>query len=715
MPLDEYHRKRIAAGTPEPMPKEPAARDGLTHEGQFVVHGHDARRMHFDLRLEMNGALLSFACPKGATLDPEVKHLAVRTEEHPLEYVDFEDTIPAGNYGAGPMIVWDRGAVRWLEMPAEQQIERGKLDFVLYGRKLRGRFSLIPLKDPPHYLLLKKKDAFAVPSAPPLDPRSIFCGLHVAELPELRERWQTLRARAAGSAAVAPRERKAALLPRALGLPKGSDEAALAWDIVPQGAFRALCTRRGNTVQIESDAGELVTDYYPDLAAAIAHGVAQDFAVELLLWRPREPELLEQPAPCQALAVDLLALADLDFRGVALEARRALLDEMFPGPGIVRSMPPFRAPLERLLEGVAADPTLLHGLLGRSTASPTAVFVAPPGAAPLLAPVHGEAPPASLRAPASVRRAPAPPKRTVSLTNRTKPFFPGLSKGDLLDYYANVAEHLLPHLRGRPVILERFPDGVDGKHFYQWRPPPGSPSWLHSVEIPEHRKNHVREPGKQPKRAFVLDDLESLLYVANLGCIPLHLLGFRAAAPASCTFATVDFDVKQANLDMARPLVRALRTLLERVSLPAYLKTSGRTGLHVLIPLGDGIPFPAAQALCELLGRWLAASYPKRATREERIDKRGERVYVDTGQTGPIRAIAAPYSVRPVHDARVSMPLPWDQLETLDPADFTVRTVPRLLAVHGDAWASFQGQSPDLARAIEHLQQEVVPLSARGS
>lgn len=718
MPLDKYREKRVPGGTPEPMPSAGEAASGAgTHEGQFVVHGHDARRMHFDLRFEVNGALLSFACPKGATLDPAIKHLAVRTEEHPLEYVDFEDTIPAGNYGAGPMIVWDRGVMRWLEIPAEEQLERGKLDFVLYGRKLRGRFSLIPLKDRPNYLLLKKKDAFAIEGAAPLDPRSLYCGLHVAELPELPQRWRALRERIATLPGILRRAHKAQLAPRLLGLP--TDARGVLWDFVPQGAFRVLCTRRGNAAQIESDAGELITDFYPDLVAAVVHGLARDYAVELLLWRPRERELTRLPAPCQALAIDVLAVDDFDVSALPLARRRELLATMFPGPGIVRALAPFEAPHDTLLASVAAAQGQLHGILGRSDHHEGAVFLAPDGAPPLLAPTHGDA------GPRSQRVAQTRPKRTVSLTNRTKPFFPGwdpahgmptdptrrvLTKGDLLDYYASVAEVLLPHLRDRALILERFPDGVDvrddAKHFYQWRPPPGAPSWLQTIEIPEHRPK-ARPPEKKPKRAFVLEDVESLLYVVNLGCIPLHLLGFAASAPARCVFATVDFDVKQSGLEPARPLVRALGGLLERVGLRGFLKTSGRTGLHVLMPLGAGIPFPAAQALVELLGRWLVATHPKQATREERIDKRGTRVYIDTGQTGAIRSIAAPYSVRPVPDARVSMPVPWSDVESVDPTRFTIRTVPREVAVHGDVWSRFREDPPDLARAIDNLQAEV--------
>lgn len=692
MPLGEYRRKRLPGGTPEPLPEHDPERAGAgtTARGVFVVHAHGARRLHFDLRLEAAGALLSFALPKGVSLDPEVRLLAIRTEDHPLAYVDFEDTIPAGQYGAGPMIAWDRGLVRWLEIPAEEQLTRGKLDFVLYGRKLRGRFSLVPLKDPPSYLLLKKKDAHARAGGIDLDERSVFSGLPLAALPGHRKLGAELVAHTGTLHGVRVSTTEPALCPRTTTPWSPAERAEAQCDFVPSGAFRALLQRRGNQAHIQSEQGTELTTLYPDVAAALRHTLVDELAVEALLWRDPEPDLGPAPLPCQALVVDVLRVGPHDCTHVPVDVRRALATRLFPGAGILRTLAPFPGLPSTLLHHARELAPAFLGVLGRTTHAvlyealdPGAPFAPPP-------------------LPAALAIAP----RKLTLTNRQKPFFPaaGLTKGDLLDYYDAVADTLLPHLRDRLVILERFPDGVDGKHFFQWRPPPSAPSWLGSVEIPEHREGQVREPGKEPKRAFLLHDRESLLYVVNLGCIPLHLLGFDPRAPSLCTFATFDFDVKQASLDLARPLVRALRRLLDHAELASYLKTSGKTGLHVLVPLGAEIPFAAAHSLVDLLGGWLTALHPDTATREAFIEKRGHRVYVDTGQTGAIKAIAAPYSVRPVHDARVSMPVPWEQLETLDPAAFTIRTVPALLASHTDPWASFRGQNPDLRRALSRLQ-----------
>src|SRR5512140_990917 len=162
MTLDEYRRKRDFKKTPEP-PPAPTLRPG----NRFYIQRHSATRLHYDLRLEMDGALRSWAVPKGPTLDPAEKRLAVLVEDHPLEYGDFEGTIPAGEYGAGSVMVWDRGTYEWLtdKSPAEQWAA-GDLKFRLHGEKLLGEFALVRMKNRGkgnEWLLLKKKDFAAQP------------------------------------------------------------------------------------------------------------------------------------------------------------------------------------------------------------------------------------------------------------------------------------------------------------------------------------------------------------------------------------------------------------------------------------------------------------------------------------------------------------------------------------------------------------------------
>jgi bifunctional non-homologous end joining protein LigD len=153
--LETYRAKRDAGKTPEPFGGE-ASGDGLF----FVIQKHAATRLHYDLRLEHDGVLMSWAVPQGISLDPEVKRFAAQTEDHPIDYAEFEGVIPAGEYGAGPMIVWDRGALEFIEDPAHG-MDKGKLLFELQGYKVRGRFTLVQMKNSKEWLLIKKPDPWA--------------------------------------------------------------------------------------------------------------------------------------------------------------------------------------------------------------------------------------------------------------------------------------------------------------------------------------------------------------------------------------------------------------------------------------------------------------------------------------------------------------------------------------------------------------------------
>jgi bifunctional non-homologous end joining protein LigD len=170
MALEEYLRKRKFDETPEPKPSGAEVRKlpaKTQAGGRFFVQRHDATRLHYDFRLEIGGVLVSWAVPKGPTLDPTPKRLAAHVEDHPLDYGNFEGTIPEGNYGAGSVMLWDRGVFELLgDLPAEDQIKRGDLKFRLHGEKLKGEYAIVHMKGRGkgnEWLLLKKKDSEAVP------------------------------------------------------------------------------------------------------------------------------------------------------------------------------------------------------------------------------------------------------------------------------------------------------------------------------------------------------------------------------------------------------------------------------------------------------------------------------------------------------------------------------------------------------------------------
>jgi bifunctional non-homologous end joining protein LigD len=172
-PLEEYARKRNFSNTPEPPPATKKGSKGPAKGPYFCVQRHAARRLHYDLRLELGGTLKSWAVPKGPTLDPNAKRLAAQVEDHPIEYGDFEGNIPEGNYGAGSVMLWDRGTYELLgDAPAEEQLARGDFKFRLHGEKLKGAFALVRMKGRGkgnEWLLIKKRDEFAVPGWDPED------------------------------------------------------------------------------------------------------------------------------------------------------------------------------------------------------------------------------------------------------------------------------------------------------------------------------------------------------------------------------------------------------------------------------------------------------------------------------------------------------------------------------------------------------------------
>ena len=333
--------------------------------------------------------------------------------------------------------------------------------------------------------------------------------------------------------------------------------------------------------------------------------------------------------------------------------------------------------------------------------APTDCLAGPHGATDAPSPPSAQPPSSSPTSSTSWRS--SRPKK-VALTNQDKIFWPTerYTKGDLVRYYEKVSTTLLPHLRDRPVVLVRYPDGIEGKSFFQWNVPWGFPAWMRHIALGDAEED-------KKKRVFLVNDLDALLTIANLGAIPLHVLACRASTLGDCDFCTIDFDVGRSTLQNGVTLALELRDLLERIGLRGYPKTSGQRGLHVIIPLGPRVKFETAQALNVLLGRLVTSAHPDIATLERVVERRGARVLVDIGQTGRRRTIVAPYSVRAFAGATVSTPLAWDEVNaTLDPSRFTMLTVPDRLTGVGDLARGVLEDAPDVAAAVAALEAIVV-------
>ncbi len=784
-PLGTYRDKRAPGVTNEPFGDEQSSSaSSKTMTGAFVVHLHDATRRHYDVRLEVGGVLLSFAVPKGPSLDPQERLLAVRTEEHPIEYLDFEDVIPEGQYGAGPMIVWDRGFVSYFEGPAEDELAQGKLHVELRGMKLRGRFAFVRMakgESGNEYLFFKKQDDAADPKRKIVEemPRSILSGLTVEEMLRRDEiagvhhRFAlTLGAKEDGALIaelVAAKES-----PLVTPLTKELEWTPRIYDADLDGV-RVLAIRDGDVVTIRSWSGgrssgaaENIEAFYPDVVRALRSLPVTKIAIdgELVAFdptgRPNMNLLAERVAkiakgealrvaamtPVVLVCKDILAIGDLDTRMLALEDRRHLLTEMLAPVGFLRAASPLEGDEARVLAtcaelGIASVVAKAKGSAYSNTAIGTKGDAAKGKHSPWTHLSTGLG--ARLRVVVDHHAEDASVAlRRVTITNRDKVFWPAnpddgrdgpFTKGDLIDYYSAVAETLLPYLKDRPVILVRYPDGIDGKSFFQWNVPVGMPPWIRTMTMhelddfravissPTSPMSSPRSSGssssskptsrpnsvKTPKRVFLVDDASTLVYIANLGCIPLHVLASRAPDLTKADFLTIDFDVKQSELRHAITLACTLHTILDEIGLPSFPKTSGQTGLHVLVPLG-GQSFDTARALADLLGRLLVDRHPDIATMDRVVNRRGEKVYVDTGQTGTSRAIVAPYSVRAVKGATVSTPLTWDEVDKdLDPRALTIKTVPARLAKRGDLLKGLLGGQPNVVRAVAKLADIVPP------
>jgi bifunctional non-homologous end joining protein LigD len=261
-----------------------------------------------------------------------------------------------------------------------------------------------------------------------------------------------------------------------------------------------------------------------------------------------------------------------------------------------------------------------------------------------------------------------------------------------------MAPWLLPYLRDRPLVLTRYPDGIHGKSFFQKDAPSWAPPWLRTETL-------WSEHGGREIRYFVCDDAASLLFVANLGTIPLHVWSSRVASLARPDWCILDLDPKGAPFAHVVRLARAIHDLAAEIGLPCFPKTSGSEGLHVLVPLGARLTYAQARTLAELLARAVVAELPEIATTARPRLARGGRVYVDTGQNGHGRLLAAPFSVRPLPGAPVSMPLRWSEVGArLGPRRFTLATaVARMRRLGADPLAPVLDTVPDLLGALERL------------
>ena len=819
--LGTYRAKRRASVTPEPFAA--IQREATTGSRRlFVVQQHAATRLHWDFRLEVDNVLRSWAVPKGPSMDPEDKRFAALVEDHPLDYADFEGSIPAGNYGAGNVIVWDQGTYVELE-DFRTGFSDGKLLFDLNGHKLRGRFTLIKLKGKENtgkeWLLIKERDQWAGSVA--LTDTSVLSGLTVEGLDAADEIESAFAADLQSLEPLPPATPSEPVPPMLATASEPFHRDGWVFEIKYDG-YRLMIERRGDDVTLRSRRGLDLTALFPEIAKCARRLPYREYTIDsevvVLDGRgipsfsrlQRRAALRGAPAlarasmhdPVTCYAFDLLDACGYDLKDQPLLERKRLLERMLPAAGPIRysahvegnGVETFEAMTRIGLEGVVgkrADSTYRSG---RSEAwrkvrakrsadfivagwTPTKSNPSDIGALVLAEYradelVHcgrvgsglGEAnrreaksrlaelepgdalsddathrwveqklvcevefreysADGHLRHPVFVRfrddKAPSEcisahdepaevdfdpePVREVVATNTEKIFFPeqGLTKGDLIDYYEKVAPWMLRYLIDRPLVLTRFPDGIHGKSFYQRDAPAFVPDWL-------TRKTLWSESAEREVNYFVVQNVESLKYLANMGAIPIHAWHSRITDLEHPDWCVLDLDPKEAPFADVVAIARTIEELLAEIDLPGFPKTSGASGLHILLPLARQLTHSQARTLGELLARVVVVRRGDIATITRVVRQRENKVYVDFMQNGHGQLLVAPFSARAEVAASVSMPIEWSELdERLHNSNHHLKNAIDRLNRVGDPMAALLDETPDLHRALGLLGERL--------
>src|SRR5437764_90827 len=663
--LSEYERKRDPKQTPEPF----GAKSGKTKEPLFVVQRHDARRLHYDFRLERDGALASWAVPKGVPLEPGQQHLAVHVEDHPLDYATFEGEIPQGQYGAGTVEVWDSGTYELVEEKGD-----GGLTVRLHGKKLDGLWTLVP-----------------------------------AHLDGKEQNWLILRKREDGAAAASGRKYAPMLatLEDEKHMPRGEGwEFEIKWD-----GYRIVSRVAGGEAELRTRKDQDYTKRFANVTKELAKALkTPDCVVDgevCALDEEGRPSFsamqqAKQGTPIVYYLFDLLEVEGEPLIDLPLSERRKrllkLLDRRNRSVQFSESFDDGRVLLaeakKRQLEGVMGkrlDSRYLPGKRSRDW----------------------------LKFKAHAEQEFVIAGYTKGQGRREGSFGAlvlGAYEGGELRWVGNVGtgfdeaeiERLLKKLRplqrkGWPFTMKRYPDGWQGKHFFQKDKPAGMPDWIPTVNIEVTTRDRPRQ--RRRIHAPLVNDELALLWMVNMGCIDLNTWYSRVDKLERPDFVLFDLDPSP---DVGFPetvqVALLVKEALDALALESFCKTSGADGIHVLVPIERRSTYENTRQFAEIVAGALATTHRGLVTTEwSKAKRRG--VLIDANQNGEGKTIASVYSIRPKEGAPVSTPLRWEEVnEELDPGAFTMDAVRKRVAEHGDLFEGVLTTRQSLSKALKALQ-----------
>jgi len=768
--LDEYKRRRDLAATPEP--SGDGAPSPSAGGNRFVVQEHHATRLHWDLRLEHDGVAASWAIPNAIPEDPQQNRLAVRTEDHPLEYLEFEGDIPKGSYGAGTMRIWDRGTYE------THKFDDDKVEVTFHGERLRGRYGLFPLKKVKGQpsgkdWMIHRMDPAEGPVREPMPERISPMLARAAPLPPDDERW-AYEIKWDGVRAIAYSEPGrirfesrnhndiSASYPELKALNRGfsSHSAIVDGEIV---AFdddaRPSFGRLQGRMHVASEA----------TARRLAKDIPVAYIVFDLLWLDGH-SLLELPYAdrrelLQKLGLDgpswqtpdhvvgngaamLAASLERGLEGVVakrldspyepgrrsrcwLKIKNVRREDVVVG-GWIAGEGRRRDTIGALLVGVPEDGRLryagrvgtgftdaelarLTGVLEARATSPfggdpqpprNAVFVEPTCVAeveftewtsdgmlrhPSYKGLRKEAPSSAfLDAGTAVKDGVQVRvgERTLKVTNLGKVMYPavGFTKRDVIEYYAAIAPAMLPHLDGRPLTRVRFPDGVEGKSFFEKQCPSHRPDWVKTAPI---------ELSRKIVDFCVAGDLPTLVWLGNLAALELHTSLARADPIERPTMMVFDLDPgPPATIVECCRVALLLEGMFEGIGLRAFPKTSGSKGMGVYVPLNvPDATYEQTKGFARAVAQLLEASEPELVVARMAKAVRTGKVFIDYSQNDEHKTTVCVYSLRARERPTVSTPITWQEVrECVDCGDpqrlvFDARQVLERVARHGDLFA----------------------------